>query len=196
MSVASRWRNWAPKRTRIIQASPEIEPTKPTKVDSDGFEGAVSGNTQIIQASESLVEPTPEPITDRTEIIPHPPQGKASKPTKQEAAQCPYRLPDGIRLLSYSPKEPPVAVTVCSVVIDVPKFIQQTLGELDRRVNGSTPMKAGDSIQALFAKLEDCGVEVSLIYPPETPAQKRALQEVAGGEPSEKEDEWWRGIYR
>lgn len=89
MSTASRWLNWTPGQPQIIDASRKIEPAKPSKLSFVGSEGVVSGDKQIIRESQL---------------------------TPDRAARCPYALPEGVRLVRYTPKNPPIAVTVCSVV--------------------------------------------------------------------------------
>ena len=80
---------------------------------------------------------------------------------------CPYTLPEGVTLLSFTRKDPPVAVTVCSVVTDIPKFIGHALEELDARLHHPVQIKAGDSVFELLSKLADCGLELRLEWPPE-----------------------------
>lgn len=96
-----------------------------------------------------------------------------------EPAQCPYFLPEGVRLVSYTRKAPPVEVTVSSVVMDVPKFIKHTLAELDARLHHPLQIKAGDSVFQLVSKLGDCGLEVALEWPPATPSEVKTTQEIA-----------------
>ena len=61
-----------------------------------------------------------------------------------------------------------MAVTVCSIVEDVPKFIRYALAELDARLHNPTQIKAGDSVFELLSKLGDCGLELRLELPPES----------------------------
>lgn len=53
MSATSKWLDWTPRKSQIIQTSPKEEHTKPTKPSFDGFEGPVSGESRIIQGTES-----------------------------------------------------------------------------------------------------------------------------------------------
>lgn len=70
-------------------------------------------------------------------------------------------------MVRYEPKAPPVAVTVCSVVTDVEKFIQHALAELDARLHHPVQIKAGDSVFPLLSKLADCGLDLRLDWPAE-----------------------------
>lgn len=79
----------------------------------------------------------------------------------------PYSLPSGVLLVSYQPKEPPVAIAVCSVVTDVPKFINHALSELNARLHAPTQIRAGDSVFELLSKLADCGLELTIDWPPD-----------------------------
>ena len=100
---------------------------------------------------------------------------KVSKPP----AACPYTLPEGVKLLRYERKTPPVAVTVCSVVNDVPKFIRHALAELNARLHHPVQIRAGDSVFELLSKLADCGLELHLEWPPE-----RIIENSPESEPS------------
>jgi predicted small lipoprotein YifL len=71
-----------------------------------------------------------------------------------------------VSLIRYAPKTPPVAVTVCSVVTDIPKFIEHALAELAARLHHPVQIKAGDSVFELLSKLADCGLELRLEWPP------------------------------
>jgi hypothetical protein len=45
-------------------------------------------------------------------------------------------MPKGVRLVQWPPKVPPVAIESCSVVTDVPQFIQTTLGHIYKSLIG------------------------------------------------------------
>lgn len=141
MSAPSRWLNWTPGQPTIMRTSTGTEPSKASKSIFDGFDGSVSEEGPTIHA--------PEPASEKPE------------------GGCPYQLPAGVRLVRYEPKAPPVAVTVCSVVTDVPKFIQHALEELDARLHHPVQIKAGGSVFELLSKLGDCGLELRLEWPPE-----------------------------
>jgi hypothetical protein len=136
----SHWLTWQPSQ-KFQEETPGYEPTKPTELGFEGFDGSVPKESPIIRA--------PKPASEKPE------------------GGCPYPLPVGVKLLSYAPKNPPVAVTVCSVVTDVPKFIQHALGELDARLHHPVQIKAGDSVFDLLSKLADVGLELKLEWPPE-----------------------------
>jgi hypothetical protein len=73
-------------------------------------------------------------------------------------------LPDGVRVASWQPKEPPVAITRCSVVTDIPRFIEATLRQLQHAVSGDTPFLAGNwSARELIERLEQVGVKLELL---------------------------------
>jgi len=87
-----------------------------------------------------------------------PPQGVPAPP------RCPP-LPQGVRLIAYAPKEPPVAVSVCSLVTNVDRFIRHQLEELDARLHSPVQIRAGDSVFEILRKLEEVGLEVTLEWP-------------------------------
>jgi len=82
---------------------------------------------------------------------------------------CPS-LPQGVRLVRWEPKSPPVAIDVCSVVVDVPKFVQGELRALDSRLNNPRPIDGGFTVPQMLDQLRQVGLEVE-------------LQEKAGAEP-------------
>jgi len=59
MSTPSRWLNWTPSQRPIMETSPELEPTKPSKVASVGFDGSVSGENPIIRPSDQPEQTSP-----------------------------------------------------------------------------------------------------------------------------------------
>ncbi len=91
----------------------------------------------------------------------------ADLPVLVSAPAQPPALPPGVRLMSYQPKEPPVAITVCSVVTDVPKFIEHCLAELSARLHSPVQIRAGDSVFELLSKLADCGLELVVEWAPQ-----------------------------
>jgi len=101
MNSATRWLNWKPDQPQITESSHKTKPAKPPKPSFAGFDGSVSRDKQIIDRGPSV-------LTKNT-------------PTTT------YPLPKGVTLVRFTPKTAPVAITVCSVVNDVPKFIQHAL---------------------------------------------------------------------
>ena len=96
----------------------------------------------------------------------------ADPPVLVSAPAQPPALPPGVRLMSYRPKQAPVAVTVCSVVTDVPKFIEHCLAELSARLHSPVQIRAGDSVFELLSKLADCGLELVVEWAPQHRAEQ------------------------
>jgi len=63
---------------------------------------------------------------------------------------------------------------VCSIVTDVPNFIQHALAELAARLHDPVQIKAGDSTFELISKLADCGVELRLEWPERKPEDTKS----------------------
>ena len=168
MSTSSRWLNWTPHGSQIIETSPGMEPSKPSKMNFEGFDGSGSRESPIIGHPET----PPASVPSDTQIMAAYAGTAPTKPTK--LSPCPYDLPAGIRLLGYTQKRPPVVVTVCSVVTDPDKFIRHALAELDARLHHPIQIKAGDSVFDLLSKLADCGLELAIQWPPETPGELKA----------------------
>lgn len=130
----------------------------------------MSGENSIIGGPRT----PPVSVASDTQKKADSPGAAPTKPAKLPT--CPYDLPVGVRLLGYAPKSPPVALTVCSVVTNVPMFIQRALQELDARLHHPIQIKAGDSVFDLLSKLADCGLELSLEWTLKTPGELRGLQ--------------------
>jgi hypothetical protein len=87
------------------------------------------------------------------------------------AKACPYPLPEGVRLLKYQPRQPPIDITTCSVTLNPAAFIRRALAELDARLRSPVQIRAGDSVFELLQKLSACGLELRLEWPPQ-PSRK------------------------
>jgi hypothetical protein len=68
----------------------------------------------------------------------------------------------GVRLVRWRPKPAPVAIDVCSVVVDVPKFIEAELRELNSRLNHPWTIRGGFTVPQMLDRLAQAGVEVEL----------------------------------
>lgn len=80
---------------------------------------------------------------------------------QQILKNCP-RLPKGVRLLRWEPKAPPVAIDVCSIVVDLSKFIEGELRTLDSRLNNPWTIHGGFSVPQMLDRLRQVGLEVEL----------------------------------
>ena len=70
-------------------------------------------------------------------------------------------MPRGVRLISWTLKEPPIAIETCAVVTDSALFVRTTLGQLGRAL--ARPDKwVGWSVQQLIDRLAQVGVVVTL----------------------------------
>lgn len=74
----------------------------------------------------------------------------------------PPQMPEGLRLLQWAPKPPPVAIESWAVVNDVPKFVRATLGQLRAAMAGKNWQAGNWSIRDLVERLEQVGVKVSV----------------------------------
>ena len=71
-------------------------------------------------------------------------------------------MPPGIRLVRWSPQEPPIVLQESSVVIDVDKFISATLAQLQARLDGKDYLAGNWPLRALIERLEQVGVVIEL----------------------------------
>lgn len=75
-------------------------------------------------------------------------------------AQCP-RLPAGVRLVKYVPKNPPVAVGAINIVTDVDMFIRAYLADLQHRLQHPKTYACA-TLPEIIAKLAEVGLELTI----------------------------------
>jgi hypothetical protein len=71
-------------------------------------------------------------------------------------------LPSGVSIIKWAPKEAPVVLTRCSVVVDVKAFIDATLRELEASCKGKQWLAGNRSRRDLCERLEQVGVLVEI----------------------------------
>jgi hypothetical protein len=71
-------------------------------------------------------------------------------------------MPKGVRLIRWELKQTPVAIDVCSVVVDIPKFIERELRALDSRLNNPWTIHGGFTVPQMLDRLAQAGLEVEL----------------------------------
>jgi hypothetical protein len=102
---------------------------------------------------------SPQPKSARTGVKS---EDNSTSPASMTAAPSCPPLPPGVRLISYNPKSPPVAIDVCSVVTDVEKFIRAELGELNARLHSPVQIRGGWGAFTILERLRQVGVELEL----------------------------------
>lgn len=78
-------------------------------------------------------------------------------------------MPEGVHLVRWEPKAAPVGIDVCSVVVDVPKFIETELRDLNSRLNFPWTIRGGFTIPQILDRLKQAGVEVEVHLQGEKP---------------------------
>ena len=86
---------------------------------------------------------------------------KTPIPSVSKVSEAPP-MPEGVRLISWEPKAAPVGIDVCSVVLDVPKFVQSELSALDSRLNNPWTIRGGFTVPQILDRLAQAGVVVAL----------------------------------
>jgi len=71
-------------------------------------------------------------------------------------------MPEGIKLVQWAPKRPPISITTWLLVNDVPGFIRATLGQLDALRRGENWLGGNWSVRDLVDRLEQSGVMVEV----------------------------------
>ncbi len=79
-----------------------------------------------------------------------------------EERGTPLSMPPGIRLLKWEPKNPPIAIVRMGIVSNVPKFIADTLSQLQARLEGKDLLAGNWSLRELVDRLEQVGVVVKV----------------------------------
>ena len=88
-------------------------------------------------------------------------------------------MPLGVRLVRYESKAAPVRLDVCSVVFDVPKFVESELRALDSRLNNPWTIHGGFTVPQMLDRLAQAGLEVAL--EPKGRASTTKCQNIEGG---------------
>ena len=79
---------------------------------------------------------------------------------REEATPPP--MPPGVRLLSWEPKTPPIAIVHMGIVSNVDKFVTATLLQLRARLEGKDFLAGNWSLRELVDRLEQVGVAVKV----------------------------------
>lgn len=82
--------------------------------------------------------------------------------TNETERSGPPSMPEGVTLLAWEPKQAPVALSMCSVVIDTQKFAVTTLQQLDAALRGNSWAAANWSVRDLCERLEEVGIRVAI----------------------------------
>jgi hypothetical protein len=172
--VRSKWLDWQ-RNAQIIEKTAQIEPTKPTKPSSVGFEGSRSTAFSIKHENISEQEA-------------HSPIGvPTTRFSFEPAAAHPPTLPRGLRLVRYEPKQPPICIEGYAVVSDVKEFIEAELRELDARLHNPIQIRSGWGIFTILDWLRQCGVELEIVWPEGVSAPEQPQEDF--GKPTDKGDE-------
>jgi hypothetical protein len=120
---------------------------KPT---SETFDTPGTGENPIIYHPETRNDAQEARVIEKTQI-----------PPVSKVPEVPL-MPNGVRLIRWEPRQAPVAIDVCSVVVDVPKFIKSELGALDSRLNNPWTIHGGFTVPQMLDRLAQVGVLVRL----------------------------------
>jgi hypothetical protein len=108
------------------------------------------------RALDSSAGVLPYELNETSEI-----RGEPSRATTEAVEEFVAQMPQGIRLIEWCLKEPPVALESCAVVVDPASFARTTLEQL--RVALENPKQwVGWSIPQLVDRLAQVGVTVEV----------------------------------
>jgi hypothetical protein len=71
-------------------------------------------------------------------------------------------MPKGVRLIHWESRAAPVAIDVCTVVVDVAKFVESELRALDSKLNNPWTIRGGFTVPQILNRLAQAGLEVEL----------------------------------
>ncbi len=171
----SRWLTWVPKG-QLIEKTADPEPPKPSKILSGGSEGATCEILPIIEPKYAAMIEMPwqkgcyihhaQAIwwshDDGSQVCGrcHPdPYAVAFEKTAQSE---PQGMPEGVKLLCWDMKRPPVAIETCTIVNDVPLFIRTTMRQLECALKGDCLGAGNWPVRTLVERLESVGVKVEV----------------------------------
>jgi len=86
----------------------------------------------------------------------------ATKATDEMKAQNVPEMPAGIKLITWNPMRPPIAISYCAVVNDVECFIVDTLTEIGKTLRSKQAPETSRRLRDLVDTLEQCGVLVQV----------------------------------
>jgi len=86
---------------------------------------------------------------------------EADAPGVPASPRCPP-LPEGVRLLRYTPRKPPLAVAPIAAVTDIDEFIRMRLDELRAALQCPVATLAGRVRFHIMAQLAEAGVDLVL----------------------------------
>jgi hypothetical protein len=109
-------------------------------------------------------------IFPRTVAAPVVEELRQHKPAIMDLLSRRPRMPAGVRLIRWAPKDAPVRLSECSTVTDTKEFITSTLRQLDNHLKGRKFLDGGWGLAGLLTRLEACGCYVALVDP------RKALQ--------------------
>ena len=122
---------------------------------------AVPRVPQCLPQNKTVLHVISTPVASHKETTTDPPTTCSVHPV-QATTNEPPSMPTGVRLLAWEPKQPPVALSVFSVVNDTQKFIVSTLQQLDAALRGN-PWAAGNwTVRDLCERLEQVGVRIEV----------------------------------
>jgi hypothetical protein len=119
--------------------------------------------TSISEKDKRTTSPaSPRPLESQTLCQKASPSPPASPLLSFDPQGILPAMPQGVRLVRWEPKAAPVAIDVCSVVVDVPRFIESELRALDSRLNSPWTIHGGFTVPQMLDRLAQAGVEVEL----------------------------------
>ena len=75
------------------------------------------------------------------------------------------KMPAGVRLIRWEPRDAPVQLSECSTVTDVDRFIRSTLQQIEARLRGKDWLAGNWTLSALIDRLSAVGCFVVLDDP-------------------------------
>jgi hypothetical protein len=125
------------------------------------MKSALDSLMEELEAGTQQIPKAPQPAQAEKTVWP-PESLDAERRFGQEHAKLfPFRMPPGVRLISWNLKEPPIAIETCTVVTDPARFASTALAQLEAAL--ANPRRwVGWSVPQLLDRLAQVGVTVAL----------------------------------
>jgi hypothetical protein len=158
--VRNKWLSWEPNEGFVGSEGPTV--AESPKAGTQDVHISHFPEDEVLENADA-----PQPTKPTKPFLEAPPETDLPKhdpelSSRAGASRNPPRLPKGVRLISYEPKTAPVAIDVCSVVIDVERFIGQELIALDARLHNPIQIRGGHGVFMILERLRQVGLELSI----------------------------------
>lgn len=152
--MPSKWLEWKPTSDTFGTAPLGANPIIHVSEDKNDPKHEVTKVPKVINTPcGNSVETHSDEIIENTRMTP--------VPKVPKLAEIP-QMPNGVRLVHWDPQPAPAAIDICSVVLNIPKFIKTELQALDSRLNNPQTIHGGFTVPQILDRLAQVGLIVTV----------------------------------